>query len=174
MHSFVELIDHGTAFTLDALNRVQGTTVDALESSGATPLVKALQVVQLQKVTLAVGMFSIFDAVLQDALGTADGFAEAERLLVSNEEHLLHHEFRLYRLAINVLKHGRGSSYTKLLAEPDLQFNLKQPDQSFFLEGDVSEVDTLIEVTDSFVQRCAELIRDVAAVIKALRPEAYL
>lgn len=174
MHSFVELIDHGTAFTLDALNSVHSATVDALEISGATPMVKSLQMVQLQKVTLAVGMFSIFDAALQDALGTSDGFAEAERLLVSARDDSLRQEFRLYRLAINVLKHGRGPSYTKLLAEPSLPFNLKQPGEAFFLEGDVSEVNTVIEVTDAFVQRCAEIIRDVAANIKARRPDVYL
>ena len=50
MHAFPELIDRCTAFTLQALAEAQATTIEALQTSAATPLVKTLQMVQLQKV----------------------------------------------------------------------------------------------------------------------------
>lgn len=174
MHSFVELIDHGTAFTLQALQEAQDKTTEALQTSGATRQVKALQMIHLQKVTLAVGMFSIFDATLQGALGCKDGFAEGDKLLEQAGKSTLVEAFRIYRLAVNVLKHGRGSSYDKLLAMPGpLPFNIKKPGQNFFFEGDVSEVNTLVEVNDGFVLACAEVIQDVAEAIKKAHPGTY-
>jgi hypothetical protein len=174
MHSFVELINHGTAFTLQALQEAQDNTIEALQTSGATRHVKALQMIQLQKVTLAVGMFSIFDATLQGALGCKGGFAEAEKLLEQAAEKTLVEAFRIYRLAVNVLKHGRGSSYDKLLVMPGpLPFRIKEPGQNFFFEGDVSEVDTLVEVSDGFILACADVIQDMAEAIKRARPGIY-
>ena len=75
-------------------------------------------------------------------------------------------------LAINVLKHGRGRSYDALVAKAKaLPFRIKQPDESFFFEGDVSEVSTLVEVDDAFVQHCGKVISDVSGVIRRVRPE---
>ena len=114
-------------------------------------------------------MFSIFDAMLQDGLECADGFREAGRILVTEGEEVLNERFSNLQLAINVLKHGQGRSYTVLLAkETPLPFNIKRPGDHFF-ERDVAEVSTLIEVDDSFVLSCAQTIRDVAAVIHRAR-----
>ena len=120
MHSFPELIDHCVAFTLRALEDAQTRTHEALQTSASTPLVKALQMVQLQKVVSAVGMFSIFDAMLQDRLGCADGFKQAAEILESEGEETLKKRFTHLQLAINVLKHGEGRSYTDLLAPAEI------------------------------------------------------
>jgi hypothetical protein len=85
MHAFPELIDRCTAFTLNALQEAEAKTVEALQTSGATSLVKTLQMVQLQKVVSAVGMFSIFEALVQDRLGCAEGFKEADALRIISE-----------------------------------------------------------------------------------------
>ena len=71
MHEFSKLIDHSTSFTLEALKATENRIVDALQTSGATHLVASLQMIRLQKVIMAVGMFSIFEAILQDRLGGA-------------------------------------------------------------------------------------------------------
>lgn len=171
MHSFSELIDRCSAFTLGALRDAQAKTLDALQTSGATTHVKTLQMVQLQKVISAVGMFSLFDAMLQDGLECADGFREAAKILVAEGDEVLRERFSNLQLAINVFKHGRGRSYTDLLAkETPLPFKIKRLDDHFFDEGDVAEVSTLIEVDDAFVISCAETIRDVSAVIRRARP----
>jgi hypothetical protein len=126
--------------------------------------------VQLQKVISTVGMFSIFEALLQDRLGCAEGFKEADALLDSANAVVLKEHFSTLKLAINVLKHGKGRSYNELLAMPALPFKLKKPSEDFFNEGDVAEMQTLIEVDDAFVIDCAKTIREITEVIQKVRP----
>jgi hypothetical protein len=172
MHSFTELVDRCVTFTLKTLREANERTIEALETNGATSLVKTLQMIQLQKAILAVGMFSIFEASLQDGLGCANGFDEAKRILDDEGELDTKERFEDLYLAVNVLKHGRGRSYDALVSEAKtLPFRIKLPDESFFFEGDVSEVSTLVEVDDAFVQHCGNVITDVSEVIRRVRPE---
>ncbi len=168
MHSFNELVYRSTAFTLNAVEKENNKVIEELEKSGSTSAIKSLQMFQLQKVILAVGMFSIFDAMLQDSLSTNNGFKKAKEILLKKEI-VLHDRFQVFIAAINVLKHGRGVSYDFLVNKSNaLPFNIKLPGQSFFFEGDVSEISTLIEVDDKFVLDCAELIEHVSGVIKTI------
>ena len=172
MHSFTELVDHCATFTLETLRAANEKTVDALQASGATSLVKTLQMIQLQKAILAVGMFSLFEASLQDGLKCRNGFDEAVKVLDDEGKHDLKERFDDIFLAINVLKHGRGRSYDALVAKIKvLPFRVKLPGESFFFEGDVSEVSTLIEVDDAFVQLCGDAISEVSEVIRRIHPE---
>jgi hypothetical protein len=172
MHAFTELIDQCTAFTLEALKEANERTIDALQTSAATTLVKVLQMIQLQKVILAVGMFSLFESILQDGLSCSNGFREASDILDSKGEAVLKERFNDYQLAINVLKHGHGRSYDALVAKAGtLSFRVRLPGEAFFYEGDVSEVSTLIEVNDIFILSCADVIREVSTVIKKARRE---
>ncbi|MFM5646353.1 hypothetical protein [Aeromonas caviae] len=172
MHSFTELVDRCTTFTLKTLREANEKTIELLQTSGATSLVKTLQMIQLQKVILAVGMFSIFEANLQDSLGCTNGFDEAKKILGDEEALDTKERFEDIYLAVNVLKHGRGRSYDALVAKAKtLPFRIKLPDESFFFEGDVSEVSTLVEVDDAFVQHCGTIISDVSEVIRRVRPE---
>lgn len=167
MHEFNELVQRSTAFSLNALDEAQQRTVDALQISAATTLVKTLQMVQLQKAISAVGMFSMFDAILQDQLQCKDGFQKSGQLLESRGEVALREQFSDLQLAINVLKHGRGRSYEALVKKAAvLPFRVKLPDEYFFNEGDVSEISTLVEVDDAFVLLCAEVIHAVSVVVK--------
>ncbi|HSB08119.1 MAG TPA: hypothetical protein VLM38_01300 [Blastocatellia bacterium] len=175
MHTFTDLLDRCTAFTLEALREAHERIIDALQTSATTPLVKALQMVQLQKAISAVGMFSLFEAILQDGLRCSDGFREAANILDREGEPDLKERFGDLQLAINVLKHGRGRSYDALIAKAGaLSFEIKRPGDAFFCEGDVSEISTLIEVDDAFVRGCAEVIRDVSAVMRRARPDFLL
>jgi len=171
VHSFAELVDHCNAFTLDALRQANERALDGLQTSAATPLVKALQMVQLQKAISAVGMFSLFEAMLQDGLECSDGFREAVEILEHEGETALKDSFVDLQLAINVLKHGRGRSYDALVAKSDrLPFRIKRPGEAFFFEGDVSEIATLIEVDDAFVLNCAGVIRQVSETLQKTLP----
>ena len=173
MHNFSELINNCTAFTLAALKEVEEKAIKALQTSGATPPVKALQMVRLEKAILAVGIFSIFEGILQDRLNCSNGFAEAKNILEHYGETELLSRFIDLELAINALKHGRGRSYNALIAKNGgtLNSKVKQPDEHFFDEGDVSEVTTLIDVDDSFIYSCVETIKLVSEKIKKIRPE---
>ena len=172
MHSFTELVDRCATFTLETLREANERTIEALQTSGATSLIKTLQIIQLQKVILAVGMFSIFEASLQECLDCSNGFGEAKKILDDEGELDMQERFDDLFLAINVLKHGRGRSYDALVVKAEtLPFRIKLPDESFFFEGDVSEVSTLVEVDDAFVQHCGDVISDVSRVIRRVRPE---
>lgn len=172
MHSFTEIVDRCTVFTLEALREANERTIEALQTSGATSLVKTLQMIQMQKAVFAVGMFSLFEATLQDVLNCKNGFDEVTNILDVQGEQVLKEWFGDLYLAINVLKHGRGRSYDALVTRvAGLPFKVKLPGENFFCEGDVSEVSTLIEVDDSFVRSCAEVIRRVSEAIRKVRPE---
>ena len=174
MHSFDELVYRCATFTLESLQGVNERTVEALQTSAATSLVKTLQIIQLQKVILAVGMFSIFEASLQDRLSCNDGFREAGEILDLQGENALKEKFSDIAAAINVLKHGRGRSYDALVAKAQtLPFRVKMPDEAFFFEGDISEVSTLVEVDDAFVQRCGNVIGQVSQVLRRARPDFF-
>lgn len=172
MHAFADLVDRSTAFTLAALNDANARTLDALQTSGATSLVKTLQMIQLQKAILAVGMFSMFEATLRDGLNCADGFREASTILEDTAHLILKERFGDLQLAINVLKHGRGRSYDALVKKAEtLPFRVKRPEEKVFYIGDVSEISTLVEVDDEFVLSCAEVIREVTHVVRTARPD---
>ncbi|MFJ1267885.1 hypothetical protein ACD661_04835 [Legionella lytica] len=167
MHKFTELIDRCVTFTIETLRDVNDRVSEELQTSGATRLVKTLQMVQLQKAILIVGMFSMFEANLQDSLDCEDGFKCAKEILTDRGQSAIKERFEDLCLAINALKHGRGRSYYTLVEKVDnLPFKIKLPDESFFLEGDVSEVSTLVEVNDEFVQYCLDVIRDVSYCVE--------
>lgn len=167
MHRFTELVRRSTEFTLGRLSEANERTLEALQTSGATTLVKALQMIQLQKAIFAIGMFSIFEAQLQDSLGCADGFERARDILNDAGESELRDRFEHLFLAVNVLKHGRGRSYDKLVASAQsLPFRVKLSDEVFLEEGDVAEISTLVEVDDAFVELCGSVVAEVAKVIE--------
>jgi hypothetical protein len=172
MHSFTEYLDRCAAFTLENLSKVNMKTIQALETSGSTSLVITLQMIQLQKAIFAVGMFSNFEAYLQEGLNCTNGFDKAKKILDDENELEINERFENLILAINVLKHGRGRSYDTLVANAkSLPFKIKLPNESFFLEGDVSEVSTLVQVDDSFVQLCGDTIREVYLVLNRVHNE---
>lgn len=176
MYDFSELAHRCTAFTLASLKEVHEKTIDALQTSGATSLVKILQMIRLEKTILAVGMFSIFDAILQDRLDCDNGFAEAKSILKQGGETDILEQFSDYELAINALKHGKGRSYNQLIAKDTISIKatVKKPVENFFFEGDVSEISGLIEVDDKFIENCSLVIARVSRAIQKLRPGVYL
>lgn len=172
MHAFDELAASAIGFALANLKELEHETVLKLQESGATSLVKSLQMIQLQKAILAVGIFSIFEANICDKMGGTDGFKIAGDRLQMKGEETLHQRFRDFVNAINVLKHGPGRSYDKLNAAIEiLPFKMKRPGEHFFFEGDVAEISTLIEVDDAFVMNCVEVIREVSNVLDPCPPK---
>jgi hypothetical protein len=167
MHQFSELVFRSTSFTLGVLEEVESKLIEQLRTSGSTVLVKNLQMIQLQKAITAVGMFSLFESILQDGLACRNGFKEAKNILNQSGNNDLNNRFEDFICAINVLKHGEGRSYDTLVAKSStLSFKIKMPTENFFNEGDVSEIRTLIEVNDDFVLACARLIEEVSEVIR--------
>lgn len=175
MHSYSDLINRCTVFTLDTLKEVNDKTIELLQTSGATVLIKTLQMIQLQKTILVIGMFSLYESILQEALECKNGFAEAKQIMQKGDNTDIIEEFSDLELAINVLKHGLGRSYDTLLSKNGgtLQKYIKELDKNFE-EGDVSEIATLIKVDDDFVLHCSETIENVSKIINTIKPEIYL
>jgi hypothetical protein len=175
MHKFDELVYIGAAFTLNALEEVNSKVIETLHESASTVAMKNLQMIQLQKAILAIGMFSLFESVLQEGLSCRNGFEEAKKVLVQRGKTELHNSFDNFIYAVNVLKHGRGRSYDVLVSKfESLPFRIKLPEDSFFDEGNVSEIFTLIEVDDRFVLNCAELIERVSQEVRDVFPSYAL
>jgi hypothetical protein len=122
---------------------------------------------RLQKIILVVGMFSLFEALLQQRMRWAQPFDRLNDFLRQCDRDELAEVFGDYRLAVNVLKHGHGRSYEQLLARScKLEFRVKPKEEYLFSEGDVSEVGVLVDVDDGFVRRCAALIQEASAIIR--------
>lgn len=167
MHSFKVLVDICSEFTLEFLDETNNKTIEELQKNGATSHVVNLQMVQTQRAIFAVGMFSIFEAKLQEELNCKNGFSKIKKILKNENEINILETFGYFYLAINVLKHGRGGSYDTLISKADLlPFRVKKPDDNFFDEGDVSEISTLVEVDNYFVKHCAKVICDVTEVLR--------
>jgi hypothetical protein len=171
MHQFSNLVYRSTSFSLGKLEEVQSKVIEELQTSGSTILVKTLQMIQLQKTIIAIGMFSLFESILQDSLSCTNGFNEAKKILNQSGNNDLKNRFEDFNCAINTLKHGKGKSYNALVAKSSsLPFRIKLPGENFFNEGDVSEILTLIEVNDEFVLDCARLIEEVSDEIRKVNP----
>lgn len=167
MHSFDDLAYRSTAFTLSALEELNSKIMNSLETGASTASVKGLQMIQLQKTILAIGLFSLFESILQNRLNCRNGFEEAKKVLLKKGKVDLHARFQDFICAINVLKHGLGRSYDALVVKSEtLPFRIKLPNEIFFLEGDVSEISTLIKVDDNFVLNCAELIEQISKDVR--------
>jgi hypothetical protein len=111
-------------------------------------------------------MFSLFEALLQSKLGWEKPFEQLDAHLRWHAKPELATTIHDYKLAINVLKHGEGWSHKELLGRAStLEFKVREVHDAFFEEGDVSEVDILIDVDDAFVRRCAALIDEARTII---------
>ena len=70
MHRYTELIDRAAAFVLHVLQEATDRTVQALQTSAATSLVKTLQMIELSKATMAINALKHGRGASYDALVT--------------------------------------------------------------------------------------------------------
>jgi hypothetical protein len=174
MHPYSDLVQRCAALTQRVVADARGEVLAELEISGATILVKALQAVELHQTVVSVGLFAMFEAALQDALGCEYGLQEAVKVVEHAGEKDLAMRFRDLHLAINVLKHGKGRSHKELLSRRnELPFRVREEDESFD-EGDVAELATLVKTDEEFLRYCASTIDEVSAVIKRQNPQAFV
>ncbi|HGN1011813.1 TPA: hypothetical protein ACKR1B_002739 [Pseudomonas aeruginosa] len=171
MHNFHELTNRCSAFTLQSLAMAQEHIISLLDLRGETILVKNMQAIQLQRVIFVVGMFSIFEANIQDRFNCKNGFKMIRDILNDKSEEGLRETFEYIYSAINALKHGRGRSYDFLLENYErLPFLIKKPGEEFFMEGDVSEVRSLVYVDDNFIRLCGDTIQKISNLLDTKSP----
>ncbi|KIC64060.1 hypothetical protein [Chryseobacterium taiwanense] len=174
MHSFKDLAFKSANFSLEMMKHAESKIIEDLQTNGSTVAVKNLQMIQVNKVIISIGIFSLFESMLQEGLQCQNGFEEAKKILINLGKNDLYDLFVDFNCAINVLKHGKGRSYDLLVNKySSLPFRIKLPNEDFFNEGDVSEVATLIEVDDKFVLNCVKIIEDVSNEIRTIIPDFY-
>lgn len=116
------------------------------EEGGQTVFVSGLRMATVQVEISVVGVFSLFEARMQHKFPNGPFFKQLRVHLIEMGQDQLATNVWHYYLAVNVLKHGPGSSYKELCKSPDLPFIIKQPGEFFFEEGDVAEPEGLIDV----------------------------
>jgi hypothetical protein len=127
-----ELLTACVGFTLQHTHEAEQQTFKELETSGATRLVNALRVFRLQRAILAVGMFSMFEALFQSKLKWTEPFIQLDDFLRKHDETHLASAIMDYRRAVNVHKHGEGRSHQELLAKADkLEFKVRADGRPF-------------------------------------------
>jgi hypothetical protein len=96
-----------------------------------------------------------------------NGFGEAHRIL--EQIGLLDPKRRFvdFEMATNILKCAAGRSYVNLVPHVKvLAFRSNVPGEPFFREGDVPQVNALVQVDDRFVRAFADVFADVDAAIR--------
>lgn len=68
MQNFIQIISESTESNIENFNRVEELTRKELENLGSTRLVLTLQKMQWERSIFAIGMFSLFEAVVQKEL----------------------------------------------------------------------------------------------------------
>jgi hypothetical protein len=134
-----------------------------LETSGATRLLSGIDICNSQVAVSLVGVFSVYDSRLQIAIGGDKPIDDLIKRLALAD----------YRLAVNVLKHGVGSSHTKLLArKSQLPFQVQANVGELAVEGDVCPPSDLVIVSTEHLEQCCDLIEKTWAFVQATMPEA--
>ena len=157
-----ELVTRAINLGIAKAEEVQIRILSQLQTSASTSLMNGLRTITTFYSMICIGGLSVFEATLQQSIGWNDAFFELDKHLRSKSMIDLADRFRDYKDAINVLKHGEGRSYEKLLArKAQLEFSVKDRGQAFFLEGEVSEVGRLVNADAEFARKCSAIINEI-------------
>ena len=163
----IDLVSLAADYTVAGQDYAEAQNLGALGKSGATSLVTAARMMTMRATIVATGTISVFEALLQQSLGWDNPFSALDKHLRTHGLDDLAERFLDYRAAINVLKHGAGKSHERLIArKAQLDFPVRELDQPFHDEGDVSEISTLVRADVEFVKKCARLIDEVTAALR--------
>jgi hypothetical protein len=163
----VEMLVASGRATSHQIQNALGAIFKELETSGETRLLSAIDVCNTQIASSVVGIFSLYESRLQSAHGWGKPFDDVQRLLVAHGAPNQAEEFKTFRLAVNVLKHGKGASHTKLLARADrLPFAVQSTTGALHEEGDVCPPSDLILVSVEFLELCCEAIEKSWAIVQ--------
>jgi hypothetical protein len=164
----LELLRRSPLSLLSDVNARDDAIVNELQTRSETTLVDSLRQCTVDRTIIAVGLVGTFEATLANLYGWEQPWNALAGVLGGTGRPNLYDQMRDFYDAVNVLKHGRGRSYDRLLERRDvLSFEVKGPREAFFAEGDVSEVPRLVAADNAFVERCSEIIGEIASVIEA-------
>lgn len=161
-----EHLSRATHMISQQVAEVSAMHVENLQTGASTVDVNGLRTGSMAITIIAVGVIGTFEGMLQGHLGWADAYTELDKVLRGAGRADLADQLLDYRLAVNVLKHGEGRSYDKLLdRRASLPFAIKGKGEAFFEEGDVSEVGGLVDTRGPFIDHCVEIITEIRDVL---------
>ena len=156
-------------------HQVRGSLKDiysALETSGATRVLSGIDICNSQVALSLVGVFSVYESRLQTAIGGDKPVDDLIKLLASAGHAADAAALDDYRLAVNVLKHGVGSSHTKLLARKSrLPFQVQANFGELAVEGDVCPPSDLVVVSTEHLEQCCDLFERTWVFVQAALPD---
>ena len=154
------------ALLLREIEEINEGIIEKLQTSASTVLVNGLKTCTMSHTIIAVGTIGVFEALLQRHFDWKNSLRSLDYELRDRDQANLADRFRDFRDAINVLKHGKGVSYDRLLSRKDqLPFKVLGEDENFFMEGDVSSVSRLVEADVAFINSSIETIREIIIIL---------
>ena len=139
----------------------------ALETSGATRLLTAIDVCHTRLAASIVGIFSLYRSRLRSIYGWEKPLDEVRQLLLKFSTLDLTEQFEKFRLAVNVLKHGTGASHTKLLARAERPpFRVQAKFGDLHEEGDCCPPSDLVLVSAELLERGCDAIEKSSVIIE--------
>lgn len=164
----VEMLIASGRATAHQVKMALDLTLHELETSGATRLLSSIDVCNTQLSSAIVGIFSLYESRLQSTFGWKQPFDEAQKLLTTHASAAQAEEFENYRLVVNVLKHGEGSSHRKLLARrATLPFKVQATFGELHEEGDCTPPTDLVVVDTALLSNFCDAIEKSWALIQA-------
>lgn len=149
------------------VTRVYDANLKNLQMGASTVDVNGLRTCSMASTIIAVGVIGTFEGMLQRHFGWVDAYPELDNVLRGKGRADLADQLLDYRLAVNVLKHGEGRSYDKLLnRRKSLPFAIKGKGEAFFEEGDVSQVGDLADTRGPFIDHCVAIINEIRNVLE--------
>ena len=162
------LIGLAIDYSLQHAEETEARVIEALQFGAATSSVNALRMLTMHSTIIAIGAIQAFESLIQQKKGWKNTFKELDLELRTKGHTDLADRFLDYRDAINVLKHGEGSSYDKLVARKEkLPFTIKEKGRRYFDEGDVSENIRLVDADHAFVRQCSEIIEEIISALRS-------
>lgn len=166
------LVTAGRA-TAHQVRGLLGEVFAELETSGATRLLTAIDIGDTQVALSLVGVFSLYESRLQTATGADKPIDDLIKQLESAGHTADAAALDNYRLAVNVLKHGVGSSHAMLLARMSLlPFRVQANLGELAVEGDVCPPSDLVIVSAEHLEQCCDLIERTWNFVQLAMPKA--
>ena len=164
--SFPELIFTALEGAVDEAQAMETCCIEELEESAATRFINGIRLARVQNICMVVSAFGILEAEIQRVKGYGKPFSELINEFRTGDNKDLADRIEIFVKAINTLKHGYGKSHDYLLRyREDLSFDVKERFEDFFLEGDISEVPTLIDITSQFLNGFLESMKEITRAI---------
>lgn len=163
----IDLVPLAADYTVAGQEYAEAHNFEMLAEDGKTSRVTMARMMTMRATIVATGTISVFEALLQQGLGWSEPFPRLDNHLREEGMTELAERFLDYRCAVNVLKHGAGRSHDRLLdRKARLDFAVREVEQPFHDEGDVSEVSTLVRADVAFVTNCARVVEEVTSALR--------